>query len=205
MSLQVKFTEPQKTVPIKESDPLQGQSPYSASKIAADKLAESFFLSYNLPVTIARPFNTFGPRQSARAIIPAIITQALTKDKIIIGNEKPTRDFNYVLDTVDGIIEAAQSDKSIGEVINLGTGTEISIKELVKTITSLLGKDIEIIQDKNRFRPPKSEVMRLVADNTKAKKLFGWEPKMSFEEGLKNTIEWISQHVDLYKSDLYNK
>lgn len=192
-------------VPIKEDHPLQGQSPYSATKIAADKLAESFYLSYNVPITIARPFNTFGPRQSARAIIPTIITQALTEDKVMLGNSKPTRDFNYVENTVDGLIETAQSEKSIGEVINFGSGKEISIAELAKKIISLLGKKIEIVQQKERFRPDKSEIMRLVADNTKAKKLLNWEPRIGFEEGLKKTIEWISNNLSLYKAGLYNK
>lgn len=191
--------------PIKEDHPLQGQSPYSATKIAADKLAESFYLSYNVPITIARPFNTFGPRQSARAIIPTIITQALTEDKVMLGNSKPTRDFNYVENTVDGLIETAQSEKSIGEVINFGSGKEISIAELAKKIISLLGKKIEIVQQKERFRPDKSEIMRLVADNTKAKELLNWEPRIGFEEGLKKTIEWISNNLSLYKAGLYNK
>ena len=192
-------------VPIKENHRLQGQSPYSATKIAADKLAESFYLSYNVPVAVARPFNTFGPRQSARAIIPTIITQALVENKVAIGNDKPVRDFNYVENTVDGLIEIAKSDKSIGEVINLGSGTEISIGSLVKKIIPLIGKNVKIVQEKERFRPIKSEVMRLVADNTKAKKLLGWEPKISFEDGLKKTIEWISDNLNLYKAELYNK
>jgi len=192
-------------VPIKESHPLQAQSPYSASKIATDKLAESFHYAYDLPIAIARPFNTFGPRQSARAIIPTVITQALTENKIVIGNDKPTRDLNYVLNTVDGLIETAKSDKSIGEVINFGSGKEISIGDLVKKIISLLGKNIEVIQDKKRFRPEKSEVMRLLADNTKAKKLLGWQPKIDLEQGLSKTIDWISKNLKLYKTELYNK
>jgi NAD dependent epimerase/dehydratase len=192
-------------VPIKESHPLQGQSPYSASKIAADKLAESFHLSFDLPVAIARPFNTFGPRQSARAIIPTIITQALSNSKVIIGNDKPTRDFNYVENTVDGLIAIAESDKSVGEVINLGSGVETSIGEVAKKVQFLVGKEVEVVQEKERFRPEKSEVMRLVADNAKAKKLLGWEPKVNLDEGLKKTIEWISKNIDLYKSDRYNK
>ena len=191
-------------VPIKETHPLQAQSPYSATKIASDKLAESFYLSYNLPLAIARPFNTFGPRQSARAVIPTIITQALTSNKIIIGNDKPTRDFNYVSNTVDGLVEAAKSDKSIGEVINFGSGTEISIKELVQEVISIIGKDIKIVNDSKRFRPNKSEVMRLIADNSKAKKLLGWQPRVNFRQGLKTTIEWISGNLDLYKKEIYN-
>ena len=192
-------------IPINESHPLQGQSPYSATKIAADKLAESFYLSFDVPVAIARPFNTFGPRQSARAIIPTIITQALSGSKVVIGNDKPTRDFSYVQNTVDGLIDIAQSDKSIGEVINLGSGIEISIGELAKKILSLIDKNIKLVQEKKRFRPMKSEVMRLVADNSKAKKLLGWKPRISFEEGMKMTIKWISDNLDLYKANLYNK
>lgn len=192
-------------VPIKENHRLQGQSPYSATKIAADKLAESFYLSYDLPVAIARPFNTFGPRQSARAIIPTIITQALVENKVRIGNDKPTRDFNYVGNTVDGLIEIAKSDKSVGEVINLGSGTEISIGALIKKILFLIDKNVKIVQEKERFRPDKSEVMRLVADNSKAKKLLGWEPRISFEDGLNKTIKWISDNLGSYKASLYNK
>ena len=192
-------------VPIKESHPLQGQSPYSASKIAADKLAESFYLSFDLPVAVARPFNTFGPRQSARAIIPTIITQALAENKMKIGNDKPTRDFNYVSNTVDALIETSKSDKSVGEVINFGSGVETSIRNLANEIISLLGKDVKIFQDKERFRPDKSEVFRLVADNAKARKLLGWKPKISLKEGLSRTIEWISSNLDLYKANLYNK
>lgn len=192
-------------IPIKESHPLQGQSPYSASKIAAEKLAESFFLSYGLPVAIARPFNTYGPRQSARAIIPTIITQALSNKKVVIGSTKPTRDFNYVQDTVEGLIKIAEADNSTGEVINLGSGKEISIEQLAKKILSLIGKDVAIVQDKERFRPDNSEVMRLLADSTKAKNLLKWEPKVNLEQGLKNTISWISKNLELYKTELYNK
>ena len=192
-------------IPINENHPLQGQSPYSATKIAADKLAESFYLSFDVPVAIARPFNTFGPRQSARAIIPNIIIQALSSNKVIIGNDKPTRDFNYVSNTVDGLMGIAQSEKATGEVINLGSGSEISIGDVTKKIISIINKDVKIVQEKERFRPEKSEVMRLIADNTKAKELIGWRPKISFEEGLEKTINWISKNLKLYKSNLYNK
>ena len=192
-------------IPINENHPLQGQSPYSAPKIAADKFAESFYLSFDVPVAIARPFNTFGPRQSARAIIPNIIIQALSSNKVIIGNDKPTRDFNYVSNTVDGLMGIAQSEKATGEVINLGSGSEISIGDVTKKIISIINKDVKIVQEKERFRPEKSEVMRLIADNTKEKELIGWRPKISFEEGLEKTINWISKNLKLYKSNLYNK
>ena len=192
-------------VPIKESHSLKAQSPYSATKIAADKLAESFYLSYNLPVATARPFNTFGPRQSARAVIPTIITQALVENKVIFGNAKPTRDFNYVGNTVDALIKIAESDKSIGETIHFGSGVDISIGDLIKRISSLLNKKIAVIQEKSRFRPANSEVMRLLADNTKAKNLIGWQPKIGLDEGLQKTIKWISDNLSLYKAGVYNK
>jgi NAD dependent epimerase/dehydratase len=191
-------------VPIDEKHPLQAQSPYAASKIAADKLAESFYLSYNLPVATIRPFNTYGPRQSARAVIPTIITQALSKDKVYLGSLHPTRDFTYVQDTVDGFIKVAESSCSIGEVINVGSGKEISIGELAGKIISLIGRDVEIVSDDARIRPEKSEVNRLLADNSKAKELLQWEPRISIDEGLKRTIEWISEHISSYKVDIYN-
>jgi len=191
-------------VPIDEKHPLQGQSPYSASKIGADKIVESFHRSFNLPVAIIRPFNVFGPRQSARAVIPTIITQALTKSTIHLGSLFPTRDFTYVTDTAEGFIKIAESPKSIGEVINIGSGTEISIGDLAKKIVSIIGKDVEITSDKDRIRPTKSEVNRLLADRTKAKKLVDWEPKVSLEEGLKKTIDWISKSLDTYKPEKYN-
>lgn len=190
-------------VPIDENHPLQGQSPYSASKIAADKLAESFYCAYELPVAICRPFNTYGPRQSMRAVIPTIITQALTKDEIHLGSVTPTRDLNYVLDTVAGFIRIAESPRSVGEVINIGAGFEISIGDLAAKICSLIGKDIPIVSDEERKRPNKSEVNRLFADNRKAKELIGWEPQVSLDEGLKRTISWISSSIDLYQPDKY--
>lgn len=190
-------------VPMDENHPLQAQSPYAASKIGADKVAESFYLSYGLPITIFRPFNTYGPRQSARAVIPTIITQALTKQKVFIGNLYPTRDFTYVDDTVNGFVLAAKSPQSVGETINIGSGVEISIRELSEKIISLIGKNVKVISDKSRARPPKSEIERLCANTKKAKKVLGWRPKISFDEGMKKTIDWISKNLDFYKPELY--
>ena len=192
-------------VPIDENHPLQGQSPYSASKIGADKIAESFYRSFNLPVAIIRPFNTYGPRQSARAVIPTIITQALTKEKIFLGSLHPTRDYTYVKDVVEGFIKVAESPKSVGEVINIGSNFEVSIGDLANKIISLIGKNAEIVTDPVRVRPQDSEVERLWCDNTKAKRLLGWEPKTSLDEGIKKTIDWISNNINLYKPELYNK
>jgi NAD dependent epimerase/dehydratase len=192
-------------VPIDENHPLQGQSPYSASKIGADKIAESFFRSFELPVAIIRPFNTFGPRQSARAVIPTIITQALTGEKIVLGSLHPTRDYTYVKDVVEGFIKIAESPKSVGEVVNIGSNFEISIGDLANKIISLIGKNAEIIPDPVRIRPQDSEVERLWCDNTKAKRLLGWEPTTSLEEGLKKTIDWISDNMHLYKPEHYNR
>ena len=192
-------------VPIDENHPLQGQSPYSASKIGADKIAESFYRSFNLPVAIIRPFNTYGPRQSARAVIPTIITQALAKEKIFLGSLHPTRDYTYVKDVVEGFIKVAESPKSVGEVINIGSNFEVSIGELANKIISLIGKNAEIVTDPVRVRPQDSEVERLWCDNTKAKRLLGWEPKTSLDEGIKKTIDWISNNINLYKPELYNK
>ena len=194
-----------KYIPIDEDHPLQGQSPYSASKIGADKIAESFYRSYDLSVAIIRPFNTYGPRQSARAVIPTIISQALTKEKIFLGSLYPTRDCTYVQDVVDAFIKVAESAKSVGEVINIGSNFEISIGELAKRIISLIGKNAEIVSDPFRVRPQDSEVERLWCDNTKAKKLLEWTPTISLEEGLKKTIEWISDNIHLYKPELYNR
>ena len=192
-------------VPIDERHPLQGQSPYSASKIGADKIAESFYLSFDLPVAIIRPFNTYGPRQSARAVIPTIITQVLTREKIFLGSLRPTRDYTYVKDVVKAFIKVAESPKSIGEVINIGSNFEISIGDLANKICPLVGKNVEIITDPARVRPQDSEVERLWCDNTKAKKLLNWKPKTSLDEGLKKTIEWISDNINLYKPKLYNR
>lgn len=198
-------------VPITEDHPLQGQSPYSASKIGADQIAMAFYKSFDTPVSIIRPFNTYGPRQSARAIIPTVITQiAKGQHKIKLGALHPTRDFNYVKDTVRGFIAIAESDRSIGEVINIGSNYEISIGDTVQLIAEVMGAEIEIETDPYRLRPEKSEVQRLWADNTKAKNLLGWEPVYSGRDGLKRGLEdtaaWFTNPDNLkhYKADLYN-
>lgn len=198
-------------VPITEDHPLQGQSPYSASKIGADQIAMSFYLSFGTPVAIVRPFNTYGPRQSARAVIPTIITQiAGGKKKIKLGSLHPTRDFNFVKDTVQGFIAAAESEHSVGQVINIGSNYEISVGDTVKLIAQVMNAEIEIESDENRVRPAKSEVERLWADNSKAKRLLGWEPayggREGFKRGLKETIEWFTTHENIkrYKTGIYN-
>lgn len=192
-------------VPIDESHPLQGQSPYSASKIGADMVAESFRRSFELPVAILRPFNTFGPRQSARAVIPTIIAQALgPAPQIVLGSLHPTRDYTYVDDIVDGFVKVAESPDSIGETINLGSNFEVSIADITQKVMSIAGVSKQVILDAGRIRPGKSEVERLWCDNTKAKRLLAWEPKISFEEGLSLTIRWMSDNMGLYKPELYN-
>lgn len=200
-----------KFVPITEDHPLSGQSPYSATKIAADQLAFSFYSSFNLPVIIIRPFNTFGPRQSARAVIPTIITQIASGNKVVkLGATRPTRDFSFVEDTVSGFIAALQSENGVGEVFNLGSNFEISIGKTVEMIAGLMGRDIQIASDEQRLRPLASEVERLWADNSKAKNTLKWEPKYSgmygFANGLSETIEWFSdqQNLKSYKSSIYN-
>jgi NAD dependent epimerase/dehydratase len=190
-------------VPIDEKHPLQGQSPYSASKIAADKMTEAFHLSYGLPVTTVRPFNCYGPRQSARAIIPTIISQALKEPALRLGNLEPTRDLNFVADTVEGFVLAANCHAAVGEVLNLGTGREISIKELAATILELVGKDMPIESEGERERPEKSEVYRLCADSRKAKEILGWEPNHTLEQGLLKTIAWMERNIDTYRSEVY--
>lgn len=190
-------------VPLDEKHPLQPQSPYSASKIGADSLALSFFFSYGLPVSIIRPFNTYGPRQSARAVIPTIITQALTQKEIRLGNLDATRDFTYVSDTVCGFIKVAISEKSIGEVINIGAGGEISIRKLVDLVSRTLGKGIKIKVDSKRKRPEKSEVSRLCADNQKAQKLLNWTPKVEIEDGIRKSADYIAKNIDLYNPKEY--
>jgi len=187
-------------VPIDETHPLQGQSPYSASKIGADKIAESFYCAYDLPVVTIRPFNTFGPRQSARAVIPSIIIQAINQSKVHLGNLEANRDFTYVSDTVDGFLCGAQTPHIEGRTINLGAGMEIRIIDLAKEIISILGKPIEIVVDSERLRPEKSEVTRLLSDNRLAKEVLGWVPQVSLREGLFKTIEWISRHRQYYHS-----
>lgn len=200
-----------KFVPITEEHPLQGQSPYSATKIAADQLAYSFYSSFDLPVVIARPFNTYGPRQSARAVIPTIISQiANGKKKIKLGAVSPTRDFNFVQDTVAGFIAALNSDQGLGEVVNFGSNFEISIGETVQMIAEVMSTEIEIITDEARLRPENSEVERLWAENSKAKELFEWVPSYAgrdgFKRGLAETVSWLSKPENLgaYKSDIYN-
>ncbi len=190
-------------VPISESHPLQGQSPYSASKIGADKLAESFFCAFGLPVVTIRPFNTYGPRQSTRAVIPVIITQALTQDNIHLGNLNTIRDFTFVLDTVSGMIKAAEVTGIEGKVLNLGTGQEIRIGDLAQKIIQKTGRPVEIIVDSDRLRPGASEVMRLISDNSLARKSLGWEPKTSLDDGLDQTIAWIKAHLELYRIGKY--
>lgn len=189
--------------PIDENHPLQAQSPYAASKIAADKIAESFYKTYNLPVAIIRPFNTYGPRQSDRAIIPTIIIQALKKSTINIGSTTPRRDLSYISDTIDGFMKIAESKKSIGQVINIGLGKDISIGELIKMILLIMDKEIKIISAEKRKRPKKSEVMRLLCDNRKAKKIVNWMPRVSLKEGLNMTIEWMKNNTDYYNPDKY--
>ncbi len=191
-------------VPIDEVHPLQGQSPYAASKIAADKIVESFVLSYDLKAVTIRPFNTFGPRQSTRAIIPTLITQALTMDKILVGDLTPTRDLNYVGNLVEAFIAAAESEKGVGEVVNVGTGSEITMGELAEKILELTGRDIPLVQDPARMRPSKSEVRQLLADIGKADKVLDWQPSVTLEDGLRSTIQWISTHLDRYKPGTYH-
>ena len=198
-------------VPITEDHPLQGQSPYSASKIGADQIAISFYNSFGTPISILRPFNTYGPRQSARAVIPTIIIQiANDQRQIKLGSIHPTRDFNYMEDTVSGFLSALDSDQGVGEIINLGSGFEISIGKTAKMIADVMGQEIEILTDTQRLRPEKSEVERLWADNTKSKKLLEWEPKYGgvdgFRRGLAKTIEWVTEQANLltYKSGKYN-
>ena len=198
-------------VPITEQHPLQGQSPYSATKIAADQLAFSFYASFELPVVIARPFNTYGPRQSARAVIPTIITQiASGKRQIELGAITPTRDFNYVQDTVSGFIAVMNCEEGLGEVVNFGSNYEISIGDTAQLIAEVMNTEIEIITDEARLRPIDSEVERLLADNTKAKQLFGWVPaygdREGFKRGIAETAEWFQKSGNLssYKTDVYN-
>lgn len=192
-------------VPIDEKHPYQGQSPYSATKIAADRLAESFYRSFELPVTIVRPFNTYGPRQSARAVIPTIITQLLAcKTEIKLGSLTPTRDFNFVKDTADGFISIYESEKTIGQEINIATQKEISIGQLAEELIRQINPNAKIICDEQRLRPEKSEVNRLLGSNKKIKELTSWEPKYTFQEGLAETIEFLRHNLDKYKTDIYN-
>lgn len=185
-------------VPIDEKHPLQGQSPYSASKIGADKVAESFYRSFDLPVVTIRPFNTFGPRQSARAVIPTIISQVIASQKVSIGALDTKRDFTFVGDTVAGFLLGGELQGLEGLTINLGTGVEVTIGELLETVIAISGKDIEVIQDKGRLRPEKSEVLRLLSNNAFAKQLMAWEPQVSLTEGLKLTYDWVASEITKY-------
>ena len=202
-----------KFTPMTENHPLFAQSPYAASKIGADQLALSFYNSFNMPITILRPFNTFGPRQSLRAIIPTVITQILDPKykEIKLGNVKVTRDFNYIADTIDAFISSMKLKKTIGEIINIGTGSEISIEKIIKLTNQITGNNKKIVVDKQRVRPKNSEVLRLCASNKKAKKLLNWKPTLigikGFEEGLRKTIKWFqdSENTQQYKSNIYNQ
>lgn len=190
-------------IPIDEKHPLQAQSPYAASKIAADKLAESYYLSFELPIATIRPFNTFGPRQSLRAIIPTIISQAIVGKGIRLGNLKPRRDFLFVRDTVQGFVQVGRCEEAVGKVINIGAGVDISIEELVKKILGQMGKGMEIEVEDRRIRPEKSEVMQLLSDTRLAKELFGWAPRYPLEDGLKETIEWYRKNLSRFKVGSY--
>ena len=194
-------------VPIDENHPMQPQSPYSATKIAADAMAMSFYNAFDLPVTIARPFNTYGPRQSARAVIPTIITQIANGAKEIkLGDITPTRDFNYVEDTCRGLIALAQCDESIGQTVNIGSNFEISISDTLNMIKEVMNSDVKFIVDEQRIRPEKSEVFRLWCDNSKIEKLTGFKPEVDIRQGIQRTIDWITQpqHLESYKSEIYN-
>jgi dTDP-glucose 4,6-dehydratase len=198
-------------VPITEQHPLQGQSPYSASKIGADQMAMSFYCSFETPVTIVRPFNTYGPRQSARAVIPTVITQIANGAKQIkLGSLHPTRDFNYIEDTVKGFIAGAETDDAIGEVINIGSAFEVTIGDTVKYIAEVMDRNVDILSDEHRIRPAASEVERLYADNSKARQLLNWSPRYAgvdgFKQGLRKTVAWFSNNDNIkhYKSHIYN-
>lgn len=194
-------------VPIDEKHPLQPQSPYSATKIGADAMAMSFYHAFSLPVTIARPFNTYGPRQSARAIIPTVISQiAAKRDRLAVGDLTPTRDFNFVEDTCSGFLSLTGQDRVIGETVNIGSGTEISMRDTVKMIREIMGSEIEMVQEEQRSRPAKSEVFRLCCDNTKIRELTGYRPKYDLRLGLEKTVAWFlePQNLRKYKPGIYN-
>ncbi len=189
--------------PIDEAHPLQAQSPYAATKIAADKIAESFFCTYRLPVVTIRPFNTFGPRQSIRAVIPTIVAQALAGHEVRLGNTTPRRDFTYVADTVEGLLLAGTRVGIEGRTINLGTSQEVSVGDLVTLVGECLGKTLTLCEDETRMRPPGSEVDRLISDNRLAREILGWSPKVSLNEGLHCTVEWMARHPGLYRAGEY--
>jgi dTDP-glucose 4,6-dehydratase len=190
-------------IPIPETHPYQPQSPYSASKIATDHIALSFWYSYGLPVAVIRPFNTYGPRQSARAVLPAVICQALSGGDIKVGETRTTRDFNYVDDTVAGFLRVAESPRTVGEIVNVGSGTEVSIEDAIRLIVRLVGKENRVVRDAARLRPEKSEVTRLCADIGRARALFDYAPRIGLEEGLRRTVEWIAAHPEAYRPDAY--
>jgi dTDP-glucose 4,6-dehydratase len=192
-----------RTVPIAEEHPLQGQSPYSASKIGADKVAESFHAAYELPVVVLRPFNTFGPRQSARAVIPTIITQALVGETVKLGATTPTRDLTFVQDTADGFIAAGEAADAPGRTINLGVGQEISIGDLAERIRGLMDRPVTVVHDEQRDRPAASEVERLLSDNRQAREVLGWTPRHSLDDGLRSTIAWLERNLALYRPGVY--
>jgi NAD dependent epimerase/dehydratase len=190
-------------VPIDEKHPKQPLSPYSASKIAADAIALSFHAAFQLPVTVVRPFNTYGPRQSDRAIIPTIISQALTQPEITVGNTAPTRDFTYVSDTVEGFLQLAESDATVGQEVNLGTGSEVSIGDLVQRITAVVGRDLPVRQREERARPKTSEVNRLLSNNSKARALVGWAPQVTLDDGIRLTAKWVEERLEMYDPSSY--
>ncbi len=192
-------------VPIDEDHPLQGQSPYSASKIGADKLVESFYCTYQLPAVTLRPFNTYGPRQSSRAVIPTIMVQALTRDDLRLGNLDASRDFTFVTDTVAGFLKIAETPGLEGQTINLGTGQAITIGDLAHKVIAMVGRPVRIVQDEVRLRPEKSEVQRLLSDNHKALERMGWSPLVSLDDGLSQTLKWMKSHLALYSSNRYIK
>ncbi len=191
-------------VPMDENHPPNPQSPYAASKLAGDLLALSFHHSYDLPVGVIRPFNIYGPRQSARAVIPSIITQALLKRRVNLGSIFPTRDLTFVTDSASGFVAFAECEKAVGEVVNLGSNREVSISELIEVVSTCLNKKIKVTKEKKRVRPEKSEVERLFSDSRKAKALFGWDPKIDIEQGIRKTISWMERNIDKYKQEIYN-
>ncbi len=191
-------------VPMDESHPVNPQSPYAATKLGADLLALSFYRSFDLPVGVIRPFNIYGPRQSARAVIPSIITQALLKRRIKLGSVYPTRDLTFVEDSVKGFIDFAECEKTKGQVVNLGSSQEVSINQIVKLVSNYLGKKVQILREKQRVRPEKSEVERLFSDSSKAKRLFGWHPQTDLSQGIKKTIGWYEKNLNRYKANIYN-
>jgi NAD dependent epimerase/dehydratase len=191
------------TIPITEQHPLEPQSPYAASKLAADKLMDAWHRSFDLPVTILRPFNTFGPFQSARAVVPTIVTQALAEQPVRLGSLHPRRDLTFVADTVAGFIAAAQAPEAVGETLQLGTGVDVSVGDLVRIVGDLLGRELVVETDSERVRPAKSEVERLISDPSRARELMGWEPSVDLREGLAQTMEWIERNASRYRTDHY--